>query len=318
MTAKPIKRILTIDGGGLRGIFSAAIIEQMELDAGRPAAEIFDCIGGTSAGSLVAAGLASGIPATEVKDIFLEMGEAAFDDKGESNMKTRSESLKNALQKIFGDKRPSNCKTKLIIPARNMLLDKTVFFGTLPDDRPSDGGLFSDDGLPENELLWKAVLRSTALPPNFAPCGDYLDGGVSPFANPSYGAFLAVGQWFKWNADSTDLRFHSVGTGYHRSYLSDMADCEDERLYRLMVNAFFQDISFLQHLIMKRRREEGQIKYKRYNIRFDDAGFKKLGLSPLNVDFEKLSSTSHPPMGELAGIGTEVGKIRIEARDFDA
>ena len=38
------RRVLSIDGGGLRGVFSAAIIEQMEaLYGGRPACEIFDC-----------------------------------------------------------------------------------------------------------------------------------------------------------------------------------------------------------------------------------------------------------------------------------
>ena len=234
MPDKEIRRILTIDGGGLRGIFSAAVIEQMELTAGRPAAEIFDCIGGTSAGSLIAAGLACGMPASELKELFLEMGNAAMENEGpsnsESNMKTRSESLKGILQDFFGDKRPCNCETELIIPARNMRLGKTVFFGTLPRDRAFDEGLFSDPDLPTDELLWETVLRSTALPPHYAPAGDYLDGGVSPFANPSYGVFRGVKQWFNWDADKMDLRFHSVGTGYHLTHVKDLAAILHEHL----------------------------------------------------------------------------------------
>lgn len=48
------KRILTIDSGGLRGVFSAAIIERMEAVTGKPAREYFDCFYGTSIGAIPA------------------------------------------------------------------------------------------------------------------------------------------------------------------------------------------------------------------------------------------------------------------------
>lgn len=313
MTAK---RILTIDGGGLRGVFSAAIIEQMEQAGGRPAAEIFDCIGGTSAGSLLAAGLACGLPAAELKKAFLKLGDVAFGRGGESSKETRSESLKGLLKDMFGDKRPSDCITNLVIPARNMQIGKTVFFGTLPHERAFDETVFSVDDLPENEPLWKTVHRSTALPPHFAPSGNYLDGGISPFANPSYGTFLGVKQWFDWDAEQMDLHFHSVGTGYHRSHITDLPALSDTRLYGEMVHAMIQDISLLQHLIMKRRRDEKLISYKRYNLRFDKAGFNELGLPPPTGDFEKLASTNETPLEELAAIGTAVGRIKVQACDF--
>ncbi len=72
---KPIKRILTIDGGGLRGVFSAAVIEQIEIVNKKPACEIFDAFVGTSAGSFIAAGLAHGKSAVELKNIFIELGQ---------------------------------------------------------------------------------------------------------------------------------------------------------------------------------------------------------------------------------------------------
>lgn len=61
------KRILTIDGGGLRGVFSAAIIERMETVTGKPARDYFDCFYGTSTGAILAAGLTHGMPASELK-----------------------------------------------------------------------------------------------------------------------------------------------------------------------------------------------------------------------------------------------------------
>ena len=74
------RRILTIDGGGMRGVFSAAVIEQMELINGdKPANEIFDCFCGTSAGSLIAAGLANGMRAREIKELFLTVAKQSGD-----------------------------------------------------------------------------------------------------------------------------------------------------------------------------------------------------------------------------------------------
>ena len=69
------RRILSIDGGGVRGVFSAAIIEQMEIETGKRAWEIFDCFVGTSAGSILAAGLAADISAEDLKNTFIKLGE---------------------------------------------------------------------------------------------------------------------------------------------------------------------------------------------------------------------------------------------------
>lgn len=57
-------RILSIDGGGIRGIIPAKWLEKLEESFGRPLHECFDLVAGTSTGSLVAAGIAAGIPAT--------------------------------------------------------------------------------------------------------------------------------------------------------------------------------------------------------------------------------------------------------------
>ena len=70
------KRILTIDGGGLRGVFAAAVIEQMELaNKNKKSSDIFDCFIGTSAGALIAAGLAHGRSARYLRDRFIALGD---------------------------------------------------------------------------------------------------------------------------------------------------------------------------------------------------------------------------------------------------
>lgn len=68
------KRILTIDGGGLRGVFAASIIEQMRLVTGTSARDLFDSFYGTSTGAILGAGLATGMKATALKNLYLEKG----------------------------------------------------------------------------------------------------------------------------------------------------------------------------------------------------------------------------------------------------
>ena len=58
-----MRRILSIDGGGVRGIIPAVLLAELERETGRPARETFDFVAGTSSGAVLAAGIAAGIPA---------------------------------------------------------------------------------------------------------------------------------------------------------------------------------------------------------------------------------------------------------------
>ncbi|QUL39078.1 patatin-like phospholipase family protein [Erythrobacter sp. JK5] len=78
-TDKPF-RILSIDGGGIRGILPAALLAEFEsrhLD-GRSAGEYFDLIAGTSTGGIIALGLSIGMRASEILKLYLDHGEAIF------------------------------------------------------------------------------------------------------------------------------------------------------------------------------------------------------------------------------------------------
>ena len=86
-TNKPY-RILSIDGGGIRGLTSAILLECLEQriqkHENNPNARLrdyFDLIAGTSAGSIIACGIAKGISATEIKNLFIQDGKEIFPDK---------------------------------------------------------------------------------------------------------------------------------------------------------------------------------------------------------------------------------------------
>ena len=73
-------RLLSIDGGGLKGLIPAealiAIESQLDALTGRalPLSDRFDLIGGTSTGAILAVGIALGLKAVELRDFYLEFG----------------------------------------------------------------------------------------------------------------------------------------------------------------------------------------------------------------------------------------------------
>ena len=75
---RPVKRILTIDGGGIRGTFPAAFLANLEQDLGEPIGRYFDLISGTSTGGIIAIGLALGLRASDILKLYEEQGPAIF------------------------------------------------------------------------------------------------------------------------------------------------------------------------------------------------------------------------------------------------
>ena len=73
-------RILSIDGGGIRGIFPAAFLAGLErrYTGGRSIASCFDLVAGTSTGGILALGLGAGYSAAELRDLYIERGSEIF------------------------------------------------------------------------------------------------------------------------------------------------------------------------------------------------------------------------------------------------
>jgi hypothetical protein len=79
LTSRRKKNILSLDGGGLRGVFTLVILKRLCEIAGRPIRDLFDLIVGCSAGGVLACGLGIlGFTADDGIDLFLAMGEEAF------------------------------------------------------------------------------------------------------------------------------------------------------------------------------------------------------------------------------------------------
>lgn len=123
-------RILSIDGGGICGILPASVLAELERRylGGQPVGAHFDMIAGTSTGGIIALGLAHGLSAAEIRDIYIERGDKIFPPASRLRRLWRRirrlerysyerQPLENELLRMFGDTVLGEARTRLCIPA---------------------------------------------------------------------------------------------------------------------------------------------------------------------------------------------------------
>lgn len=174
-------QILSLDGGGIKGLFSAAILAAIEEDLDTSVVNHFDLITGTSTGGIIALGLGLGLTPREIVEFYVNKGPGIFGNRfGLSSFKHwlfqkfPQAPLRDALKEIFGDKRLADSKKRLVIPAYNLGEDDVYLFKT-----PHHKRLRRD----YKEFMWRAALATSAAPTFFPPCREInsirlVDGGV--------------------------------------------------------------------------------------------------------------------------------------------
>jgi uncharacterized protein len=146
-----MKRILCIDGGGIKGVFPAAVLSKLEKNLDRPIAEYFDLIAGTSTGGIIAIGLAMRVPASDILKLYEDQGPDIFNQTrpgltGWTQRKLQkirwifkhkysSTPLKQALEDVFADKTLGDAKNRLLIPAWHSLNKEVYVFKTAHHER---------------------------------------------------------------------------------------------------------------------------------------------------------------------------------------
>jgi uncharacterized protein len=118
-------KILSLRGGGIRGVSTASFVAEMEDALGKPACELFDMIVGTSTGAILAVGLGLGLSAHDLLDFYLSKGPAIFKKRfghmlGLVSSRYSTKVLLDSLETTFGYKRLSYCKTKVMVTTSRM------------------------------------------------------------------------------------------------------------------------------------------------------------------------------------------------------
>src|SRR5437016_2708903 len=119
-----MKRILSIDGGGIKGVFPASFLASVEEDIGDRIAKYFDLIVGTSTGGIIALALGLGYPAKDILQFYEELGPQVFKRppiwRRIVFAKYSHDALKAALESQFGGRRLGESSARLVIPSMNL------------------------------------------------------------------------------------------------------------------------------------------------------------------------------------------------------
>ncbi len=209
-------RILSLDGGGIKGIFPAAVLAYLEKAylEGKSVGDYFDLIAGTSTGGILALGLGAGMTADEILRMYLEEGHRVFPVK-ERGLAGRARRVVSAqydrgpldelLKQRLGGKTLRESRHRLLIPST--------------EGRNGEVWVFKTPHHPDYKLDGDARMSSvaaatSAAPTYFTPFEQggytYLDGGVWA-NNPTMAALVEALSCFTIRGE--DVRILSIGCG---------------------------------------------------------------------------------------------------------
>lgn len=276
LTAPGPKRLLALDGGGIRGCitieFLASIESLLRERHSNPElvlSDYFDLIGGTSTGAILAAGLALGMATAELRDLYEDLGGIIFETKkwqaeipliGKlAQAKYSSEPLEEQLGRIMGRRTlgDPDIRTGLCIVAK-----RADTGSTWPLINHPGGKYYSSN---QDILLRRAVRASTAAPTFFVPeeidvgdgqMGAFIDGGVSMANNPALQLFLVAtlqGFPFRWPTGADNLLVVSVGTGTwsRRESTEKIMDSQLPAILERTVSGLMDDASSLNQTMLQ-------------------------------------------------------------------
>jgi len=200
-------RVLSIDGGGIRGLIPALVLTEVEKRSGKRVFELFDLIAGTSTGGILACALGkpAPLPAAEIASLYIEEGPKIFDRSllkqitslgGYLDERYSDKGLVNALERYLGDTQMTAATLPLLLTAY--------------DTEARAIHLLRSEGEHSGASMVDAAHATSAAPTYFEPVrldgACLIDGGV--FAtNPALVAYAEV-------RGKLDFLL-SLGTGEH-------------------------------------------------------------------------------------------------------
>lgn len=219
-----VKRILTLDGGGIRGLISAiwleALQERLHAAGKGDVRSHFDLIAGSSTGSLLATGLAAGLSPQQLTALYEHFGDEVFPgsverlwsrltrtfSEGLSAPRYSAHGIETVLRRVFGERTLGSVSPRLMAIAYDTLARSPVFFKSFKPEHAS---------IP----LWEVCRSATAAPAYFpahpTTIGGQrralIDGGVVA-NNPTA---CAIAEAVRLNGDERldALIVLSIGTG---------------------------------------------------------------------------------------------------------
>lgn len=289
-----IYRVLSLDGGGIRGLLTARLLARLDADASiKGWRDGVDLYAGTSTGAIMALGLAAGKDANEMAEFYHEHGPVIFDNGfwrtvgslGRlTGAKYDGEVLREELGKVFRSMRLGDLPKRVAIAAFD--LDNATAGRThvtsasqrtwKPKIFHNYPGSDSDADLLVADVAW----YSSSAPTYFPSAHGYIDGGV--FANnPSmvaYAQAISTSSDETKNNDPDHVRLLSIGTGFNRAWIDgDQHDWGLVKWAARMLDLVFDGVTGiadyqLRQILGKERYHRLQIELPPPEIALDDEG----------------------------------------------
>ena len=284
-------RILSIDGGGIRGIIPARILEWLEAKLARRTSDVFHLVSGTSTGGIIAAGLTkpggqgqgkhrSALKAKDLLDLYVNHGSEIFNRSfwhgitsvgGLLEEKYSEKGLETLFRRYLGAAQLANCTADTLVTSYDIHCRKPYFFKSWRAKKE-----------PLRNFRLRDVARATSAAPTYfepalvRPVGrskDHalVDGGV--FANnPAMCAYASARVIYP---KATDILMVSIGTGEHTRRI-EYKDAEDWGLVewaRPLLSVIFDGVAdtvdYQLRQVLAPQRRGGQ-RYYRFQIRLKE------------------------------------------------
>ncbi|MCJ7567014.1 MAG: patatin-like phospholipase family protein [Anaerolineales bacterium] len=290
-----MKKILSIDGGGIRGIIPLACLVELEKLHRKPCREIFDMVAGTSTGAVIAAGIALGISARGLLALYRELAKHAFQRLplhqilfNLGNHRYDNAYIANTLHEIGADRPLNSLMVDILITAKNLETSRTDFF---VKDNPGNASLWGTISLKD------AVLASIAAPTYFPAHSaevlgkehTWVDGGVGVSGNPVYHAAVEAIHYSAGLYPPGDTLMRSFGTG-RRPHPIDARSASILKWGIWVLAETMEDAGEWQTYVTRREYEgAARIDLRRYQLDLTSSVMRDLGVTvPEGVDVTKI------------------------------
>lgn len=213
-------KILSIDGGGIKGIISATFLREIQKKTNLSTRELFDCFIGTSTGAIIVAALAAGIEAEEITEIYHKDAPKIFNSPKPkwwqkilslADEKYETRNLHNALFRRIGGLKLGDLKKRFIFTAYDIELQSYVLFDSF-------------DKTQSHLRVVDCATASAAAPTYFEPHSfegyNVIDGGVCGLNNPALAAWALS---LNHGVSQENMKILSLGNGeyYNKINYSD-------------------------------------------------------------------------------------------------
>ena len=292
--------ILSLDGGGMRGILTIQLLKKLEEVAGIQCNELFDMVAGTSTGGIIAGLIIKGHSAVEIEDLYDKLIKEVFHKRPIGNRflnppQFSKKRYRELLKHIIGYDLTLEhaCQVKgldMLITSRDMSAAEETFFTAFKQADNSYHGTYKN-------VLLRAVMESTmSAPTYFFPLERFVDGGVTTHNNPSLGAFIEATSYSTPKDEKgkrkpsayklPNVTVYSFGTGATQRFIKPNRTLNpkgnDIKFWlNWLINETSEDASSVQENTFRSLMIQDSVRYKRFQISLDPTALKKLPNSDL-------------------------------------